>query len=58
LQVLLANRDITLHEEGLADAELSSGMALALERVIANIVRPLQWYVCLFVLYAFFLFFS
>eukprot|EP00037_Helgoeca_nana_P020392 m.202346 g.202346 ORF g.202346 m.202346 type:complete len:404 (-) comp25245_c0_seq1:610-1821(-) len=35
-----------------SDLDRSSGLAMALERVVANIVRPLQWYPLIFLFFA------
>ena len=52
VKVRLTNRDIKQIEEGVTNTELSSGMALALERVITSVVRPLQWYPFIFLVFA------
>lgn len=45
------NRDIDRLTDA-SDLDQSSGMAMALERVVVNIVRPLQWYPFIFLFFA------
>eukprot|EP00036_Acanthoecidae_sp_10tr_P006533 CAMPEP_0182937018 /NCGR_PEP_ID=MMETSP0105_2-20130417/41220_1 /TAXON_ID=81532 ORGANISM="Acanthoeca-like sp., Strain 10tr" /NCGR_SAMPLE_ID=MMETSP0105_2 /ASSEMBLY_ACC=CAM_ASM_000205 /LENGTH=398 /DNA_ID=CAMNT_0025076177 /DNA_START=256 /DNA_END=1449 /DNA_ORIENTATION=+ len=49
--VAVTNREIAAYT-AMDELERSSGMAMALERVIANIVRPLQWYPFIFLFFA------